>query len=185
MDTSLLDKAIHFAVEAHLGTERRGKGYPYIIHPLEAVTIVATMTADQRLLAAAALHDVVEDTDISIEQLRSSFGDEIAQLVAEESHPKDLGWRESRELAITHLRQASRESQIVAMGDKLSNMRAIAHDYRDLGSQLWARFNAPNGAADYAWYYRSLLSAFTPLSDTQAYREFAHLVEEVFPNETV
>ena len=142
MDTSLLDKTIHFAVDAHQGAERRGKGFPYILHPLEAAAIVATITADQRLLAAAVLHDVVEDTDTTIEQIRNEFGDDIAQLVAHESHPQGLGWRESREHVIAHLRVASRASQIVALGDKLSNMRAIARDYRDLGSQLWQRFNA-------------------------------------------
>ena len=62
MDTSILDKAIVFAVKAHQGAERKGKGYPYIVHPMEAVSIAATMTNDQELLAAAALHDTVEDT---------------------------------------------------------------------------------------------------------------------------
>ena len=62
LNTDFLDRAIIFAVKAHSGTERRGKGYPYIVHPLEAVEIVATMTKDQELLAAAALHDTVEDT---------------------------------------------------------------------------------------------------------------------------
>ncbi|MBR0274962.1 MAG: hypothetical protein IJQ76_01960, partial [Prevotella sp.] len=56
LDSSLLDKAITLAVEAHKNTERRGKGFPYIVHPMEAMSIVATMTNDQELLAAAALH---------------------------------------------------------------------------------------------------------------------------------
>ena len=85
LDTQLLDRAIIFAVRAHAGTERRGKGFPYIVHPMEAVEIVATMTADQELLAAAALHDTVEDTDITIEQIRAEFGDRVASLVAAES----------------------------------------------------------------------------------------------------
>ena len=70
LNTKLLDHAIIFAVHAHSGTERRGKGFPYIIHPMEAVEIVATMTTDQELLAAAALHDTVEDTDVTIENIR-------------------------------------------------------------------------------------------------------------------
>ena len=85
LDTTLLDRAIIFAVRAHAGTERRGKGFPYIVHPMEAVEIVATMTRDQELLAAAALHDTVEDTDVTIEQIRTEFGDRIASLVASES----------------------------------------------------------------------------------------------------
>ena len=81
LDTTLLDRAIIFAVHAHAGTERRGKGFPYIVHPMEAVEIVSTITPDQELLAAAALHDVIEDTDITVGTLRAEFGDRVAALV--------------------------------------------------------------------------------------------------------
>ncbi|MBQ4197448.1 MAG: bifunctional (p)ppGpp synthetase/guanosine-3',5'-bis(diphosphate) 3'-pyrophosphohydrolase, partial [Bacteroidales bacterium] len=81
LDTKLLDKAIIFAVKAHAGTERRGKGFPYIVHPMEAVEIVSTMTSDQELLAAAALHDTVEDTYVTIDLIRKEFGDRIADIV--------------------------------------------------------------------------------------------------------
>ena len=85
LNTELLDRAIIFAVKAHAGTERRGKGFPYIVHPMEAVEIVATITPDQELLAAAALHDVVEDTHITADDIRREFGDRIANLVVAES----------------------------------------------------------------------------------------------------
>lgn len=52
IDSSLLDKALHFAIDAHANIERRGKGFPYIVHPMEAVSIVASITSDQELLAA-------------------------------------------------------------------------------------------------------------------------------------
>ena len=74
MDTAFVDKAILFALQAHAGTERRGKGFPYIIHPLEAMAIVASITNDPELLAAAVLHDTVEDTSISVEDLAREFG---------------------------------------------------------------------------------------------------------------
>ena len=98
LETSLFDKAVKFAVEAHQGTERRGKGYPYIIHPMEAAAIVATMTNDPEMLAAAILHDTVEDTDVTIEQIREQFGDRVAALVRNETAPLDenLTWREKK-----------------------------------------------------------------------------------------
>lgn len=74
IDTELLDRAIIFAVEAHHNTERRGKGFPYIVHPMEAVEIVSTITGDQELLAAAALHDTIEDTSVTYEQICERFG---------------------------------------------------------------------------------------------------------------
>ncbi|MBO4585707.1 MAG: bifunctional (p)ppGpp synthetase/guanosine-3',5'-bis(diphosphate) 3'-pyrophosphohydrolase, partial [Bacteroidales bacterium] len=135
LNTDLLDRAIIFAVKAHAGTERRGKGYPYIVHPMEAVEIVSTMTKDQELLAAAALHDTVEDTDVTVEQLREVFGDRIAELVASESDEMPAGvseedsWHSRKQAAIDRLAKASHDAKIVALGDKLSNMRAIARDY--------------------------------------------------------
>ena len=71
LETDLLDRAIIFAVKAHHNTERRGKGFPYIVHPMEAVEIVASITPDQELLAAAALHDTIEDTDVTVEELQA------------------------------------------------------------------------------------------------------------------
>ena len=186
MDSSLLDKAIIYAVKAHSNVERRGKGFPYIVHPLEAVSIVSTITSDQELLAAAALHDVVEDTDITVDQIRAEFGDHIAYLVEMESdkftNPKgeNLTWKERKLASLERLANAPLEVKQVAMGDKLSNMRAIAMDYRKIGDVLWDRFHAPNGKIDHEWRYRALVKAFDAVSDTEAYREFAALVDEVF-----
>ena len=81
IDSSFLDRAIEYAVRAHKNTERRGKGFPYIVHPLEAMTIAATMTSDQELLAAAVLHDVVEDTGVTLDDLRREFGERVAFVV--------------------------------------------------------------------------------------------------------
>ena len=81
MDTSILDKAIVFAVKAHQGVERKGKGFPYVVHPLESVAIAATMTSEQELLAAAALHDTVEDTQVTLKDIEREFGKRVAELV--------------------------------------------------------------------------------------------------------
>jgi myo-inositol-1(or 4)-monophosphatase len=185
LDTELLDRAIIFAVRAHAGTERRGKGFPYIVHPLEAVGIVATMTSDQELLAAAALHDTVEDTSVSIEQLRVEFGDRVASLVASETDTFQKGvseedrWHARKQAAIDRLARASRDAKIVALGDKLSNMRAIARDYAVQGDALWNLFRT-NDPREHEWHYRGLADALRELHDTVAYKEFEELVNRVF-----
>ena len=98
LNTEYLDRAIDFAVRAHAGTERRGKGFPYVIHPLEAMAIVSTITSDQELLAAAVLHDTVEDTDVTIDQIRDQFGERVARLVQTESVCDDEGtWHERKQ----------------------------------------------------------------------------------------
>lgn len=185
IDTDLLDRAIIFAVNAHHNTERRGKGFPYIVHPLEAVEIVATITSDQELLAAAALHDTIEDTDVTIDQLRSLFGDRVAQLVQDESDVFIDGvseadsWHARKEAAINRIAAAPFDAKVVAMGDKLSNMRAIWRDYQIKGDDLWSIFHVTDKFS-HEWHYRGLADALSPLADTFAYQEFLRLINDVF-----
>ncbi len=190
MDSDLLDRAIIFAVKAHHNTERRGKGFPYIVHPLEAVEIVATITPDQELLAAAALHDTIEDTDVTIEQLRAEFGERVADLVHSESDQlngelftgganEEESWHDRKQAAIDRLAAASHDAKIVAMGDKLSNMRAIWRDYKTKGDALWQIFHVKDKAS-HEWHYRGLAASLSELSDTFAYQEFVRLIDDVF-----
>lgn len=190
IDTDLLDRAIIFAVKAHHNTERRGKGFPYIVHPMEAVEIVATITPDQELLAAAALHDTIEDTDVTVEDIRREFGDRIAELVHAESDQingelfngenEEETWHDRKQAAIDRLAAASHDAKIVAMGDKLSNMRAIWRDYQVKGDELWKIFHVKDKAS-HEWHYRGLANSLSELSDTFAYQEFIRLINEVFP----
>ena len=185
LDTTLLDRAIVFAVRAHAGTERRGKGFPYIVHPMEAVEIVATMTKDQELLAAAVLHDTVEDTDTTVEQIRTEFGDRIASLVASESDivvdgvSEEDSWHARKQAAIDRLTRASHDAKMVALGDKLSNMRAIARDYARQGDALWNLFHVKD-RKEHEWHYRGLAESLRELQDTFAYQEFEQLINQVF-----
>ena len=185
LDTRLLDRAIVFAVRAHAGPERRGKGFPYIVHPMEAVEIVATMTSDQELLAAAVLHDTVEDTDTTVEQIRTEFGDRIASLVASESDivpegvSEEDSWHARKQAAIDRLARASHDAKMVALGDKLSNMRAIARDYAQQGDALWNLFHAKD-RKEHEWHYRGLADSLRELQDSFAYKELEQLINQVF-----
>ncbi len=185
INTDLLDRAIIFAVNAHHNTERRGKGFPYIVHPMEAVEIVATITPDQELLAAAALHDTIEDTDVTIEDIQREFGEHIAELVYAESDQfiegisEEDSWFDRKQTAIDRLATASYEAKIVAIGDKLSNMRAIYRDYMQKGDELWKIFHVKDKDS-HEWHYRGLASSLSDLSDTFAYKEFTELIDKVF-----
>lgn len=185
IDTSFLDKALSFAIKAHSGTERRGKGFPYIVHPMEAVSIVSTITADQELLAAAALHDVVEDTDYTEEDIRKEFGDRVAKLVASESDlvvegkSQEDSWKERKQYAIDRLAKLSQDGKIVAIGDKLSNARALLRDYNELGDKLWDRFHTKD-PRDHEWHYRGLANSLKELEGTAAYKEFVDTIDKLF-----
>lgn len=183
----LLDKAIVFATKAHEGQFRKGTNIPYILHPLEAASIVSTMTTEDEVIAGAVLHDVVEDTDTTIEQIRDLFGERVAELVASESENKreDLPakdtWKTRKQETINHLKTAPIEVKMNTLGDKLSNIRAINRDYNDTGDALWQRFNQKDKNEHY-WYYQNVAACLTELRDYQVYKEYCELVKNTFEN---
>lgn len=187
-ETDLFDRALKFASDAHHGTGRRGKGFPYIIHCMEAAEIVATITNDQEILAAALLHDVIEDTDITAEDIQREFGARVTELVVGESEPDNVfesesaersSWEDRKRFVIARLAKQPRDNKIVALGDKLSNMRAIARDFNREGDKIWDLFHAPDPHM-HEWHYRGLVESLRELEDTEAFQEFAGLVDDVF-----
>ncbi len=185
LNTEFFDRAAKFAIEAHHGTERRGKASPYIIHCMEAASIVATISNDPELLAAAMLHDVLEDTDVTEDELRREFGNRVADLVVGESDPEVPGahkpetWQARKQFVIERLAKEDIDGKIVAMGDKLSNMRAIARDFDEQGDELWSIFHAPDPHL-HEWHYRGLALALKDLDGTVAYKEFCELIDKTF-----
>ena len=183
---SLMDRAIVFATRAHSGTYRKGTKIPYIVHPIEAAAIVSTMTNDPDMIAAAVLHDVVEDTDATVEEISFFFNERIAKLVEAESEDKrkDLPpqetWMIRKMETLEFLRnEADREAKILALADKLSNMRAIHRDQNTVGDQLWERFNEKD-KSKHGWMYRQVALALSELSDTFAWQEYDELVRKTF-----
>jgi len=185
IDTSLLDKAIIFATNAHQGVERRGKGFPYIIHPLDALVVASTMTNDQEILAATVLHDVVEDTKYTIEDIRREFGDRVADIVNGETslmlegEDENTSWRRRKQATIDKLKNASFETKIVALSDKYVNMRDIKNDYLRLGNEFWNTFHSKD-PKDHKWYYTSLVEALSDLKEYKAYHKFKYYVDSTF-----
>lgn len=182
----LFEQAILFAVERHAGAVRKGTETPYITHPMEAAAIVATMTNDREVLAAAVLHDVVEDTPTTIEEVRQRFGDRVASLVAYESENKREGrpasetWLVRKQETIDLLRRTTdRAEKMLVIGDKLSNIRGLCRDYERLGDAVWERFNVKDKAL-HAWYYRSVVEATKDMSSHHAWQELAALMHTVF-----
>ena len=180
-------EATAFAAHAHAGQTRKGSSVPYIVHPMEVASIVASICPDESTIAAAVLHDVVEDTGADLDEIRRRFGLRVAEIVAAESEDKRRDrpahdtWRERKQATIDHLTHTDDPSVlVVALADKLSNMRSIARDYREVGDDVWQRFNMRD-ANLHAWYYRAVVAALEPsLGDTCAWRELSARVEEVF-----
>ena len=181
----VLDRAIVFATKAHEGQFRRGTQIPYILHPMEAAAIVGTMTTDEETIAGAVLHDVVEDTATTVEEVMELFGERVGSLVASESEnkredlPSEFTWKIRKQETLDHLKTASVEVKMIALGDKLSNMRAIYRDYQTIGDELWQRFNQKDKNEHY-WYYSSIAECISELNNYPVYKEYQELLEKTF-----
>ena len=185
----LVSEAITFAVKAHDGMRRKKSDAPYILHPMEAAVIVGSMTDDQNLIAAAALHDVVEDAEIGIEEIKERFGSRVYELVASETEdkraelPPSETWRVRKEESLSVLRSTTDEGVLMVwLGDKLANMRAIYRDFKIEGEAMWQRFNQKD-PGEQAWYYRSIVELTSRLSAHSAWLEYKTLTELVFGKE--
>jgi myo-inositol-1(or 4)-monophosphatase len=185
----LVSEAIAFAVKAHDGMRRKKSESPYILHPMEAAVIVGTMTDDQSLIAAAALHDVVEDANISIEEIEEKFGSRVKELVESETEdkradlPPSVTWRIRKEESLRVLKNTDDIAVLILwLGDKLANMRSIYRHFKVEGVEMWQRFNQKD-VDQQAWYYRSIVHLTERLSDTPAWLEYKTLTELVFGKE--
>lgn len=179
----LVARATAFAAYAHDGQSRKGAALPYILHPMEAANIAATMTNDPEVLAAALLHDVVEDCGVTEAELRARFGKRVAMLVMSMTEQKEsdaqASWQRRKLRSVNRLRAATREQMILTLADKLSNMRSIHRDLQTHGPAVWQRFNQTNPSMQH-WYYASMAEGLRALEDTAAYQEYEWLIARVF-----
>ena len=182
----LLDNAIEYAIKAHAGQSRKAQGAPYILHPMEAAVIAGGLTGDEEVLAAAVLHDVVEDTEATLTQIEKTFGSRVAFLVASETEDKRRGtppeesWKVRKEESVAALRKTTDEGvKIVWLADKLSNIRSIRAGVKEEGPSFFEHFNQKDPKM-HEWYYREILDALSSLSGSAAYEEFGRLIDEVF-----
>ena len=185
----LVSEAIAFAVKAHDRMRRKKSEAPYILHPMEAAVIVGSMTDDQNLIAAAVLHDVVEDAGITIEEVEEKFGKRVRELVESETEdkredrPPAETWRIRKEESLEVLKNAGNQDVLMVwLGDKLANMRAIYRDFKAEGTAMWQRFNQKD-ASQQAWYYQSIADLTEELSHTSAWQEYKTLTDLVFEKE--
>lgn len=128
MRTEQLLRALAFAAEKHRDQRRKdADASPYINHPISVATVlcVEAGVADEPTLIAAILHDTVEDTATSLEELERSFGAEVAALVAELTDDKTLPRDERKRRQVEHVRHASPKAKRLKMADKISNVRDI------------------------------------------------------------
>lgn len=182
----LFEKALLFATEKHGGQLRKMANTPYILHPVEVAAIVGTMTDDREILAAAVLHDTVEDTDTTLDEIRENFGKRVALLVMTETEnkrpdrPEAETWEIRKEETLIMLEHTKDIGvKMMWLGDKLSNIRSFAREYRKRGDEIWLALNQKDPKRQ-AWYYLKIAKSLAELHEYDAYREYVSLVNFVF-----
>jgi (p)ppGpp synthase/HD superfamily hydrolase len=153
--------AIELAARAHHGQVRKGTEIPYIVHPLAVASLLIRVECPERLVIAALLHDVVEDTPFTIHEILTRFGPDVVGLVNALSEPdKKASWEDRKAHTVEYLEKtAGDDVLIVALADKLDNIRAIREGLESDGERFWERFNRPREKQK--WYYERLEAAFS------------------------
>ncbi len=188
-DSKTAGSRIHLAIlqaaRAHQGQVRKGTDIDYLVHPMEVLEILSSMNADTDLMIAGILHDTVEDTDLTLTEIRNNFGNNVADLVARHTENKSLTWDERKSHSITTLRTAEKRYQMLILADALSNLRSMAADYQIEGNHLWKRFHAPKEKQ--GWYYGAMKDAMSPLEQQaecrSKYNELSQIYEDLFASE--
>lgn len=129
-DAARLLEAVHFSAERHRDQRRKGASRaPYINHPIEVAHVLARIggVTDLTTLLAAILHDTIEDTGTTGEELEARFGREVRLLVEEMTDDKRLPKEERKRLQIAHAARASRRAKLIKLADKICNVRDVTH----------------------------------------------------------
>lgn len=136
-------QAINFANKAHSGQKRKGKDISYITHPLSVALLLANSHAEEDIVISGLLHDTIEDTKTTYEDIVNLFGKRIADIVNDVSEQdKSLPWLERKQLALEHVKDMNPESVLVKTADVLQNMSEQIEDYKIEGDKMFERFNA-------------------------------------------
>ncbi|MHB9027871.1 MAG: HD domain-containing protein, partial [Candidatus Latescibacterota bacterium] len=150
---SLLFKAIDFAARAHSGQFRKGSRVPYIVHPLRVAEILIQHGLPEHVVISGILHDTVEDTTVTLGEIRAEFGPGVARIVEAVSEEKSEPWEFRKEHTVEFMKTAPPEALAISLADKIDNILSVCEDYRRKGEAVWDQFNRPRDKQE--WYYRS------------------------------
>ncbi len=184
-----LSSAICFTTESFDGKHRKAENAPAIFHSLEAAAIVQTVCDDEDVVCAAVLHDTVEDTAVTIDEIKEKFGERVAFLVASETEEKypeknpSETWLIRKERTLQVLKNST-DIGVRAMwlGDKLSNMRSFLRLKNRMGDDMWNIFNQKD-PKEHLKYYQIIANELKAFSHTDAYKEYILLINKVFGEE--
>lgn len=185
---TFINNALVIAAKIHKGQKRKGSDTPYIVHPFEVALILQENRADEEMIAAGLLHDVLEDGDLDLDfiknEIRNKLNDRVLLYVIGASEKLEnrnkTPWKERKSHTIDYLRDENtpKEIKMISCADKLSNARSIFRDLKTKGDKLWDKFNA--GYEMQKKYYEGLVESLKDLEGLKMYEEFKEVVKAIF-----
>lgn len=180
-----LYKAYVYAAKAHLGQYRKKTKVPYFTHIITTMNYALELTQNTGVLEAAILHDTIEDTWVTFEDLKREFGERVARLVETETEnkrrnmPASQTWEIRKRETIEHLKNASIDAKMIILADKTANLESIVREQHYLGTEIWEKFNQPDKAKQ-EWYFRAIREQLTLFDDTNVMKAYDHYLNILF-----
>lgn len=177
-----IEQAIRAAAILHKGQLRKGAApLPYITHVMAVTMIVMDYTDDEDTIVSALLHDTLEDTDYTSEEIQEDFGGDIREIVESLSEPKDVGskkytWKEQKQHYAKRLKKASQKALLIAAADKIHNMRVIVEEYFDDHPRFMAEF--AGSLDDRALMYQDISNVINSRLKNDIIQEFNQVYTE-------
>ncbi|RSK26747.1 bifunctional (p)ppGpp synthetase/guanosine-3',5'-bis(diphosphate) 3'-pyrophosphohydrolase [Bacillus sp. HMF5848] len=189
LQSALIDKAVRYAAKAHEGQYRKTEKVSYITHPFTVALYVfdALVETDfspatkEAIVIAALLHDVWEDTEISLDDIRNEFGEQVAKLVYGASEPdKSQTWKSRKQHTIDSLRLAPLEVKYIVCADKTHNITSLLNDYEKHGDNIWRSFKGTK--EEQHWYYSEIAKSLQTgvLNTPKFFTKYEELVNNLF-----
>lgn len=174
---NLIEVATALAIKAHEGQFRKEARTPYVVHPIAVALILSRHGFDDHVVSAGLLHDVLEDTSVTYDELVSAVGEEVASLVASVSHNAELPWEEKKKDYIESIRTAGDSVKAIATADKIANAQSLLFAYEKDGTSLWKNFNA--GREKKLWFEHTMLAMLEDEWEHPLIHEYAQYVEKM------
>lgn len=175
-------KARMFATMAHKNQRRKLTNDPYISHPIRVAKQLERHSVHEELVCAGYLHDVVEDTSYTIEDIEEHFGERVAKLVAAHTEDKTKSWQERKQATIDMMKTCEKDMKMLIVADKLDNLLDLQENYEHVGESIWDSFNA--GKAQQQWYNESIAEhmyeGFTDEEIPEFFKLYEETIKEVF-----
>lgn len=173
----LIEKAARIAVIAHKEQKRKTDDLPYIVHPCMVALKLAKYNFSDTTVAAALVHDVLEDTNVSADELGEALGSEIVEIVSTLSEDKSLPWEERKKKYVEAVRRGSDEVKAISAADKIHNLESVLAAYEEQGEEVWKKFN--RGKEKKLWFENEMLRMFKETWTHPLVDEYEALVEKM------